>query len=429
MGTSHKNGLIEVKLGDLFRIKHGFAFKGEFFSDTGDLILLTPGNFEPHGGLKLKGEKEKFYSGDFPKEYLLSKGDLLIVMTDLTQEARILGSPAFIKDDNRFLHNQRLGKVVEVKSDLIDLPFLFYLFNSNQVRGQIKGSATGATVRHTSPERIYAVKATIPTLPIQRRIAAILSAYDDLIENNTRRIRILEEMARRIYEEWFVRFRFPGHENVRMVESELGLIPEGWEVSKVADTFDILGGGTPSTTVEEYWYNGSINWYSPTDLTRNGLVFIDESKDKITPLGLAKSSARMFPAFSVMMTSRATLGVIAINTTEACTNQGFITCIPNERFPLYVLLHWLKQNVELFVSLATGATFKEITKGNFKQVSLLVPPVVLTNVFQNLVEPIMQQLLNLQRKNTNLRRTRNMLLPKLISGEIDVSNFPEPVSD
>lgn len=413
--------------GDFFKVKHGYAFKSEFFSDSGNYVVVTPGNFYDEGGFKKKGDKEKFYTGVVPESFVLNKGDLIVAMTE--QAEGLLGSSAIIPESNYYLHNQRLGLVVDLDEDRLDKKFLYYLFNLRDVRDQIRATATGAKIRHTAPDRILNVRFKYLPISNQRRIAAILSAYDDLIENNTRRIRILEEMARRIYEEWFVRFRFPGHENVRMVESELGLIPEGWEVSKVADTFDILGGGTPSTTVEEYWYNGSINWYSPTDLTRNGLVFIDESKDKITPLGLAKSSARMFPAFSVMMTSRATLGVIAINTTEACTNQGFITCIPNERFPLYVLLHWLKQNVELFVSLATGATFKEITKGNFKQVSLLVPPVVLTNVFQNLVEPIMQQLLNLQRKNTNLRRTRNMLLPKLISGEIDVSNFPEPVSD
>jgi len=285
---------------------------------------------------------------------------------------------------------------------------------------------TGAAQGVLNTQDIARLPVPCPPLITQERVASILSAYDDLIENNTRRIQILEDMGRRLYEEWFVRFRFPGHENVKMVESQLGLIPEGWEISTVAETFDVLGGGTPSTSVEEYWHDGSINWYAPTDLTRSGQVFIDESGDKITQLGLAKSSARMFPPFSVMMTSRATLGVIAINTTEACTNQGFINCIPSERLPLYVQFHWLKQNVGLFISLATGATFKEITKGNFKQIKLILPAAILINRFQNLVEPMMQQLLNLQRKNSNLRRTRDLLLPKLISGEIDVSNFPEP---
>jgi type I restriction enzyme S subunit len=122
-----------------------------------------------------------------------------------------------------------------------------------------------------------------------------------------------------------------------------------------------------------------------------------------------------------MLTSRATIGAIAINTTEACTNQGFITCIPNDRFPLYLLLHWLRNNVEMFISLASGATFKEISKGVFKEIKLLVPSQQLADNFERTVRPMMHEALLLQRKNTNLRAQRDMLLPKLISGEIDVS--------
>ncbi|MBC8255071.1 MAG: restriction endonuclease subunit S, partial [Ardenticatenia bacterium] len=160
-------------LGEFFRIKHGYAFKGEFFSESGPYILLTPGNFNPDGGIKLKGENEKYYGGPFPDEFLLQRNDLLVVVTDLTQTASILGSPAFIPQSNRFLHNQRLGKVHEISPN-IDRQFLYHLFNSEAVRGQIKGSATGATVRHTAPDRICAVKIPIPPLPTQCKIAAIL---------------------------------------------------------------------------------------------------------------------------------------------------------------------------------------------------------------------------------------------------------------
>jgi type I restriction enzyme S subunit len=111
---------------------------------------------------------------------------------------------------DRFLHNQRLGKIVNLDEANLDRGFLYYLFNSAKVRDQIKATATGATVKHTAPERIYAVEIELPSLPIQRKIAAILSAYDDLIDNHTRRIAILEEMAQSLYREWFVHFRFPG---------------------------------------------------------------------------------------------------------------------------------------------------------------------------------------------------------------------------
>lgn len=286
--------------------------------------------------------------------------------------------------------------------------------------------AGGGTFPNLTKDTILGFE--IPFPETRLRIASILSAYDDLIENNTRRIAILEEMAWRIYEEWFVHFRFPGHEQVRMVESELGLIPEGWTVQTVEQTFQIMGGGTPSKAEPSYWDEGTINWYSPTDLTRSGTSFSDFSSDRITPLGLAKSSARLFPAYSVMLTSRATIGVVSVNTTQACTNQGFITCLPNEAFPLWVLFHWVKANVETFISLGTGATFKEITKGTFKGIKLVVPLREIANQFMSEAGPLMTLSLNLQRKNANLRTTRDLLLPKLISGELDVSHLPESES-
>jgi type I restriction enzyme S subunit len=220
----------DATLGEYFRIKHGYAFKGEFFTDSGQHILLTPGNFQAQGGLQERGEREKFYKGTFPPEFLLRAGDVLVVLTDLTQNAPILGSPAIIPTADAFLHNQRLGKIVGLDESRMSKLFLYYLLNLPDVRSQIRGSATGSTVRHTAPDRIYAVKVRVPPPLIQFRIASILSAYDDLIENNTRRIKILEELAQMTYREWFVKFRFPGYEKVRMVESEFGPIPDGWTV-------------------------------------------------------------------------------------------------------------------------------------------------------------------------------------------------------
>jgi type I restriction enzyme S subunit len=413
-------GWRKCTLGDLLEIKHGFAFKGEFFSDEGPYVLLTPGNFLEEGGLKLKGDKEKFYTGHFPSEFLLKRGDLLVAMTDLTQNAPILGSPAFIPEDGRFLHNQRLGKVVNLSQTEISPDFLFFLLNTPSVRGQIKGSATGATVRHTSPSRIYDVAVHVPPLPIQRRIAGILSAYDELIENSQRRIKILESMARALYREWFVYFRFPVHESIPRVPSPMGEIPQGWEVKSVADAFEILGGGTPSRKEDKYWQGGHIQWFSPSDLTGAGTMFMDDSSDHITRLGLAESSARLFPAMSVMLTSRATIGAIAINTREACTNQGFITCLPNDRVPLYFLFHWVAENVPTFQRMASGATFKEISRGVFKTIEFLQPPKQLTERFEAVVAPMAEQVLALQRQVQNLRRTRDLLLPCLLSGQIEL---------
>ncbi len=406
----------EQKLGSLIKIKHGFAFKGEFFSDSGNFVLLTPGNIFPEGGIKLKGEKEKYYLGEFPVEYLMKKNDLLVVMTDLTQTASILGGAMLIPEDGKYLHNQRLGLVTIKDENELDKRFLYCYLNWQYFRDQVKGSSNGATVKHTSPDRIYKCKINLPPLPVQQKIAAILSAYDDLIENNNKRIGLLEKAAEEIYREWFVRMRFPGWQQVKFVKG----IPADWEVIKVADAFEFLGGGTPSTTEKRYWDDGTVNWFTPSDITKANGIFLPESIDKCTEEGLNNSSARMFPAYSVMMTSRATIGAVGVNTTPACTNQGFITCIPNENYPLTFLYHWLKLNKSYFEILATGSTFAELTKGTFKKIKILKPKKELVEQYESKVHPMFKEMEFLLQEVDLLKKSRDLLLPRLISGKLSV---------
>ncbi len=308
-------------------------------------------------------------------------------------------------------------------ADFVQTEFLYYWLKAN--RHEILGRAdeAGHGTKRIQTDRLLSLPIQIPVPLVQRRIAGILSAYDDLIENNQRRIKILEEMARSLYREWFVHFRFPGHDKVKMVPSPLGPIPQGWEVKPVAESFEISGGGTPSRKDLEYWDGGTIQWYAPSDLTSAGTMFMDDSGERITERGLAESSARLFPARSVMLTSRATIGAIAINTNNACTNQGFITCLPNERVPLYFLFHWIKENVPTFQRMASGATFKEISRGVFKTIDFLQPSVQVVHRFDDIVTPMAEQLLVLQRQMQNLRRTRDLLLPRLLSGQSDIKTM------
>lgn len=407
----------EVTIGELLQVKHGFAFLGQYFSDAGTHVVLTPGNFHEGGGFRAKGDKEKWYTGPVPADYVLSRGDILVAMTE--QAEGLLGATAIIPRDGLYLHNQRLG-LLQMRG--ADPGFVFHLFNTKDVRQQIRASATGVKVRHTSPSRIAAVRVRVPDLVTQRRIAGILSAYDDLIENCERRIRVLDEMSRSLYREWFVDFRFPGHEQVAQVDSVLGRVPKGWEIRPVAECFDTLGGGTPPRKENAHWQDGTIPWFSPSDLTAAGTMFMDDSGERIAEVGLARSSARLFPAMSVMMTSRATIGAIAINTQPACTNQGFITCIPNERMPLLMLFHWLRENVPKFELMASGATFKEISRGVFRGIDVLLPAKPLAERFELLARPLADQSLTLQRRVKNLRATRDLLLPRLLSGQLSVDD-------
>lgn len=409
------------RLGDGCSIKHGFAFKGSLMTtdDNQDLpIVVNIVNFQYTGGFRFDSTKIQRYVGTFPDEYVLRSNDVLIVMTCQTPKGEILGIPGRIPRDGRiYLHNQRMGLVSIKDTDALDLRFLYYLFISPHFNAHLFATATGAKILHTSPSRIENYRFSRPPLASQRKIAAILSAYDDLIENNTRRIKILEEMAQLLYREWFVHFRFPGHEGVKMVKG----VPEGWEVKPIGEVVETMGGSTPSTKTPEYWDNGEIVWFTPSDLTTSKAMFIADSSKKITNQGLKNSSARIFPAYSVMMTSRATIGVIAINTKPACTNQGFITCIPNELVSVYQLFFWIVENKEKIENVASGATYKEINRTEFREFPFFVADPQTNSLFVEVLTPMGKQIENLLAKNANLRRTRDLLLPRLVSGEVEVS--------
>jgi type I restriction enzyme S subunit len=399
------------KLGDYFRIMHGYAFKGKLFASEGQYIVLTPGNFNPDGGIKLKGEKEKYYAGDFPDEYLLKRDELLVVMTDLTQNAPILGSPAFIPESDKFLHNQRLGKIVDLDRSRMDPRFLYYLFNSHSVRAQIKASATGATVRHTAPTRIYDVEVGVPPLPIQRKIAAILSAYDDLIENNTRRIAILEEMARLLYREWFVHFRFPGHEQVAMVDSDLGPVPEGWEVKRLENVCDLVVGQSPKS--EFYNKEGE------------GLPFHQGVRDfgDLFPITRVYCTVtkRIAEAGDILFSVRAPVGRMNIADRKTVIGRGLHAIRSKTGNQAFVFLQ-LKDKFYEEDMMGGGTIFKSVTKADMLGLQLLTPPAGLIAEFEHIVNPMFSALSVLTNKNANLRRTRDLLLPRLISGEVDVSD-------
>jgi type I restriction enzyme S subunit len=330
--------------------------------------------------------------------------------------------------------------VFRSRDNLSDQSFVFYLATTDTIRKPAEKSMFGVSGRQRADLNVVEnIVVKVPDIQTQRRIASILSAYDDLIENNTRRINILEEMARLIYREWFVEWNIPvetlhatslqGNKNglrLRKATSEekkvtgKDVFPVEWEVKSISDVVEILGGGTPSKEKQEYWKDGNITWYTPSDLTKTKMMFAFESGDKITEVGLKKSSARLFPAYSIMMTSRATIGVVAINTHEASTNQGFIVCIPTKDIPMHYLYYWVLSNVERSLNNATGSTYKEIIKSVYRGFPIIIPLKQVMNKFVDIQNPVFRQIESLIRQNINLRQTRDLLLPKLISGEVEV---------
>ena len=403
----------DITLGDAIHVKHGFAFKSRHFSDNGEYIVLTPGNFNEEGGFRLRPGKDRFYTGDIPEEYILRKDDLIIAMTE--QGSGLLGSSALIPDGDKFLHNQRLGLIQDLDETVLDKKFLYYLFNTRSVRGQISGSATGTKVKHTAPERIYRVNATVPSkIHEQKKISFILSAYDDLIENNRQRIQLLEESTRLLYKEWFVRLRFPGHEHVKIIDG----VPEGWEKGRISDFYNTASGGTPSRKKPEY-YKGVISWVKTQELA-NGFIF--ETEEKINDEAINHSSAKLFPENTVLVAMYgATIGQTGILATPAATNQACCSLVPNSKsanFPHAFL--FLRENKNGLVNLSQGAAQNNISQEIIKNYSMTMPEEELMIKFVEYVQPVFDHIRNLQLQIVRLKQARDLLLPRLMNGEIKV---------
>ena len=401
--------LTRTRLGEHIQVRHGYAFQGKYFSDRGKYIVLTPGNFIDAGGFKPKSGVEKFYSVTPPSEYVLQRGDLVVAMTE--QVEGLLGSSALIPVDDTYLHNQRIGLVI-LQSDQVDRGFLYYLFNTTKVRDQIQATATGSKIRHTAPSRIEDVVVDLPPISTQRKIVAILSAYDDLIENNNRRIKMLEEMAQRIYREWFVDFRYPGHEDVPLVDSELGLIPEGWCEKPLSSLAKIVMGQSPPSSA----YNRD----------REGKPFHQGvgTFGAHFPVHLVHSTAgaRLAEQGDILMSVRAPVGRINVADREMILGRG-LSGISAQSAPFEFLLFALRYFFREEDVMGNGSIFKSVTKRDVESLPLVWPGADLAARFSDSVGPMWRHLYLLTGQRTNLQTTRDLLLLRLISGEIDVTDL------
>ncbi|MEK9685592.1 MAG: restriction endonuclease subunit S [Rhodospirillaceae bacterium] len=395
----------EYCLGEVIEIKHGYAFKSQYFSNEGEYILLTPGNCYEEGGLKLKGEKEKYFIGDIPEGFILNEGDLLVVMTDLVQTAPILGGSFFIPEGDKFLHNQRLGLVHIIKPKVVNKKFLYYTLNTGSYRGQVRGSATGATVRHTAPERIYACKVELPSYKEQMRITKILSSYDKLIENNRRRIALLEEAARQLYKEWFVRFRFPGHEHVKIIDG----IPEGWGYKRLIDIADLTMGQSPKS---EFYNTDEEGLPFHQGVTNFGERFVSHGTYCTKPTRLSEPG-------DILFSVRAPVGRLNITIDKIILGRG-LAAIRSKKDRQSFLFYQLKSHFFKEDMIGGGAIYASVTKSDLENQEILVPTNLLIEEFDEFSSNVDKQIKTIHLANKRLIEARDILLPKLMSGEIAV---------
>jgi type I restriction enzyme S subunit len=402
-----------IRLGDYISIKSGLAYSGSKIG-KGDSVLL---------GMGCVSFKDKFVeSGARPYDdicddrFVVKPGDIVLATRQQSDNLPILAMPAIIPNsyqNKRVIFGTNLYKV-ENKSE-INNRFLFWLFKHQHYVNYIAGVKSGTAVQMVTKKNVEDYKFLCPPANVRESISNILWTYDNLIENNNRRIRLLEKMAENLYKEWFVRFRFPGHEKA---EFENGL-PRGGKIEHIGDVCDTLGGGTPSTNKPEYW-NGDIKWVTPTDITTKNSLPLLSIEGRITEEGVKNSSAKLLPPYTILMTSRASIGYFGLAPYPVCTNQGFISIIPNMVNMRMYILHNLMTRKDEIIMNANGATFLEISKGRFRKMKIVVPDDNTLNAFEKRANDIFMQVLKIEKQSTLLSRQRDLLLPRLMSGKLEV---------
>ena len=444
-----------TSLGELIEVKHGFAFPGQFIHEEpkGD-ILLTPGNFAIGGGFK--GDKFKYYDGPVPEDFILRSGDLLVSMTDLSKQSDTLGLPAFVparSDGRRYLHNQRLGKVLVKDTTTADPRFLHYLLCSQSYRNEVLASATGTTVKHTSPDRIRRFRFSRPSLTEQRAIANILGALDDKIELNRRMNETLEAMARALFKSWFVDFdpvrakahgRDPGLPQPladlfpdSFEDSELGEIPEGWRASVLGEEVTRCGGRIQtgpfgSQLHASDYVDDGIPVVMPKDLLQRRVSTLSIARVRLSDA--ERLSRHRLQEGDIVYSRRGDVeqhGLVRSRETGWLCGTGclLVRLGPGWPSPLFASIALDRPETRAWiVQHAIGATMPNLNTGILTRVPILVPPNKVLDAFNRIVQPLADRVIAGDAQTDTLVSLRDSLLPKLISGELRVKHAERTIA-
>ena len=293
-----------------------------------------------------------------------------------------------------------------------DARFVKYLFDA-ALKMRFQSFTQGAAQDNLSQAKLLSIKFPVPEPVVQREIAGILSAHDDLIENNRRRIALLEEAARLLYREWFVHFRFPGHEHLKVIDG----LPEGWEMSNASAVMEVLSGGTPKTGNPAFW-DGEIGFFTPKDVTDT--PFVLETEKTITEEGLRTCNSNLYPCDTVFITARGTVGKLNMALVPMAMNQSCYALRAKTYLGQRHLFLALKSAIEQVRARATGAVFDAIIVATFANIPFILPPKILTDIFARHIEPVFDQIANLVQQSENLVRARDLLLPRLMNGQIAI---------
>jgi len=388
-----KTNWTTVTLGELCDMKYGKMPKKDDVVEDGYSIF---------SGYKVVG---------YHKEFMYERPEIIVV-------ARGVGGTGDIKMSPPFCFLTNLSIALKIKDNRVLKRFLYYKLYGPTLRDLRTGTAQPQII--IADLKVYEVD--IPPLPSQHKIAAVLSAYDDLIENNTRRIQILEEMAQRLYREWFVHFRFPGHENITMVESELGMLPEGWKVKKLSELVDTQYGYTESAKEDEI----GPKFVRGKDINKTSYIQWDSVPYcPIDEAGFQKYKLAVGDIVVIRMADPGKVGIIEKQIDAVFASYLIRLTIKSNHLSPYYLFSFLNSDryQNYVTGASTGTTRKSASAGVITDISLTLPPHDVREKFEIQISDIRALLNIILDQNNNLRQTRGLLLPKLISGKIDVSDL------
>ncbi|MGH9890983.1 MAG: restriction endonuclease subunit S [bacterium] len=401
----------EVELGSRCEVFSGYPFKSAQFTEDPDDVALVKGENVGQGEILWEISKR------WPREdaedlcrYRLEPDDVVLAMDRPWVPAGLKFAQIRASDPEALL----VQRVARLRAfDGLDQNFLYCVIGSPEFVAYIKNIGRGVGVPHISGKQIGEYLLRLPPPQVQRSIADILSAYDDLIENNRRRMALLEEAARQLYREWFVRLRFPGHEHTRITNG----VPEGWDDCRVRDFGQVVTGKTPSTK-EAGNYGGDIPFIKTPDM--HGNVFVVETEASLTDTGANTQPGKFIPPNTLLVSSIGTVGIVSMTSARAQFNQQINAVVPFEGTYGCYLFFALRDLKEAMEAIGGGATMSNVNKTKFESLKVVKPAVSLLHEFQEFCAPLFQQIQGLSVQNLRLRSARDLLLPRLMSGDIVV---------
>ena len=406
----------EVRLGDVCEIYGRIGFRGYTTNDLVDTpkegaISLSPKNII-NGELNLEQctyiKWDKYYESP---EIMINPNEIVITKTGSS-----VGRTTFVR---RVVHPMTLNpQLVVLKNISENAEFLSYYIKSALFQSVLKSIVVGSAIPTLSQKNLANLMINVPKeVEDQRRIASILSSLDRKIELNNKINADLEEMAQAIFKNWFVDFE--PFKDDKFVDSELGMIPEGWKAGRLDEIADVVGGSTPSKAKPEYYTQKGIAWLTPKDLSNHPAVYTSRGEIDITEEGYNSTSTKLMPKGTILFTSRAPIGYISIAQNDICTNQGFKSLVPKKAGTcfLYCFLKYVTPEIE---NKSTGSTFKEASGSLMKSLQVLMPEQKVFEDFETIVSPLFARIESLEKESSRLSLLRDTLLPRLMSGEIEV---------